>query len=160
MNRKLVVVTVGLGLVVAGALASKAYAQTATTPYQTIIQKLVAKFGLKQADVQSVFDEARSEHQAQAQTKLDDKLSQAVKDGKITEAQKQAILAKLKELQASKLKSRETWKSQTPEERRAAMEKQKTELEAWAKANGIDMSYFFGWHKGFVKGFRMGRHMK
>ncbi|MBI3342937.1 hypothetical protein HY032_02175 [Candidatus Gottesmanbacteria bacterium] len=160
MNRKFAVVTVGLGLVVVSALASKAYAESATKPFQTIIQKLATKFGLKEADVQSVFDQARSERQAQLQTKLDDKLSQAVKDGKITEVQKQAIMAKRKELQAKKLESREAWKSMTADQRRAAMAQQKTELEAWAKANGIDLSYLWGWHRGFMHGFRMGWHMK
>lgn len=35
----------------------------------------------------------------------------------------------------------ETLKDKTPEERRAIMEKHRTELEAWAKANNIDPQY-------------------
>ncbi|MEK9143674.1 MAG: hypothetical protein AAB481_03535 [Patescibacteria group bacterium] len=73
---------------------------------------MVAKFGLSESDIQSVFDEARNERQTRMQTRFDDKLSQAVKDGKLTEVQKQAILAKQKELQANKLASRETQKAE------------------------------------------------
>jgi hypothetical protein len=37
----------------------------------------------------------------------------------------------------------------TPEQRKAAMEAEKTDLENWAKQNNIDMKYLFG---GDMKG--------
>lgn len=160
MNKKIAIVAVSMGLMVAGALTSYAYAQDTTTPHQTIIQKLVAKFGLRESDVKSVFDEIRDERQSQMQTRTDDRLSQAVKNSKITEVQKQAILAKQKELQTAKLADKEAWKSLTPEARKAAMEKEKTDLDAWAKTNGIDVSFLRNGYKGFRHGFRMSGHMK
>lgn len=129
-----------LSLLVAGALAARVNAH-GTTPQQTLIQKLVAKFGLKEADIQSIFDEIQTERQKEMQTRFDEKLTQAVKDGKITQAQKQAILAKYKELQVKNQQSRE-------------------ELEAWARANNIDLSYLWGWHRGFMHEHHMGWHMK
>ncbi len=46
-----------------------------------------------ESDVKAVFDEARAEHQTEMKTKMDERLSQAVSAGKITEEQKQAALA-------------------------------------------------------------------
>lgn len=132
-----------------------AYAQNTQDKYSSIVQKLAVKFGLKESDVQSVFDDVKKVRQNQIQTKLEDKLTQAVKDGKITKAQKQAIIAKHKELQEKRKAQPGNWKNMTPEERRNAMQTQKQELENWAKQNNIDLKYFFGGHmgpKGGMKG--------
>src|SRR5690349_14401657 len=67
--------------------------------HTTLVQKIAQKFGLKESDVQTVFDEVRSEKQTEMQARFEEKLTQAVKDGKITEAQKTAIIAKHKEMQ-------------------------------------------------------------
>lgn len=121
---------------------------------RTIIQKLVQKFNLKESDVQAVFDEVRREHQNQMQANLEERLTQAVKDGKITEAQKQLILAKHKELQDKREKDFANWQNLTPEQKREKMQTQKDELEAWAKQNGIDLQYFFGFGKFKGMGMR------
>ena len=83
-------------------------------PNDTIIQKLVAKFGLNEADVQAVFDEERAERQTEMQARFEERLTQAVTDGKITEEQKAAILAKRAEGADCRV------------------------LEDWATENGID----------------------
>lgn len=68
-------------------------AQSTTLPkLPTIVEMLTQRFGLKQADVQSVFDNART-------ARIEARLTQLVLDGQITEVQKTAILAKQKELQ-------------------------------------------------------------
>lgn len=140
------------GLMVFG--AANANAQDLKGPYQSIIQKLVQKFGLKESDVQTVFNEARQERQSQMQAKFEERLNQLVKDGKITEAQKQAILAKHKELQEKKQQEVQSWQNMTPEQRRQAKEVQKQELESWAKQNGIDLKYFFGGRMGRFGGMK------
>lgn len=132
----------------------KVMAESSKDNYPSIIRKLVQKFGLKESDVKAIFDEAKSERQTQMQTKFEERLNQAVADGKLTEAQKQAILAKHKELAEKRGTKPENWQNMTPEQRRQYMETQKQELEAWAKQNNIDLQYFFG---GVGKGFgRMG----
>lgn len=115
---------------------------------QAIVQKIAQKFGLKETDVQAVFDQNRQDRQKEHETAYEAKLSGYVKEGKITEAQKQLILAKHKELQTAHQQNMQNMQGKTPEEKKAAMEKwQKTmeteraELEAWAKANGIDPTY-------------------
>jgi len=63
---------------------------------------IAQKFGLDQAQVQSVFDqfrqERRQEMQQTAQQREEDRLNKLVEEGKITKEQKQAILDKLAEL--------------------------------------------------------------
>lgn len=96
---------------------SQVNAQGSTGNYPSVIQKLVQKFGLKESDVQTVFDEARQERQSQVQAKFEERLNQWVKDGKLTESQKQAILAKHKELQEKKQNELQNWQNMTPEQR-------------------------------------------
>lgn len=126
---------------------SYVYAQNTQENYPSIIQKLVEKFGLKESDVKAVFDQDRQERQAQMQAKFEEKLNQAVKDGKLTEDQKQLILAKHKELQARRATKPENWQNMTREQRQEFNQAQRKELEDWAKQNNIDLQYFFGDNK-------------
>ncbi len=119
---------------------------------ETLIQRLVEKFGLKTADVQAVFDTVRSEHQAQMQKDMAERYDELVQEGKLTEAQKYLITAKLAELNAQREAEKDTWKDLTPEERRAKMEARRSELEAWAKENGIDVQYVLGFGRGMGRG--------
>lgn len=73
-----------------------------------------------------------AEHQAQRQEKLEEKLTSAVKDGKITEAQKTAILNFFEENKPSHDADA------TKEERKAARDAFKEKVEAFAEANNID----------------------
>jgi hypothetical protein len=123
--------------------------------HTTLVQRLAQKLGVQQTQVQSVFDEVRNEKQAEMQKKLEERLTQAVKEGKITEAQKQLLLTKHKQMQDEREKNRETWQNMTPEQRRDAQQKARTELEAWAKANNISLEWLMMGH-GMGK---MGRHM-
>jgi len=146
MKSKLILLALTLtlvGLAVFG--VSQVQAQSSQGKYPSIVQKLVQRFGLKENDVQAVFDEARQERQSQMQARFEERLNQAVKDGKITESQKQAILAKHKELQEKRLSEKENWQNTTPEQRRQAIQEKKQELESWANQNGIDLKYLFGW---------------
>jgi hypothetical protein len=120
----------------------------------SIIDKLAQKFNLKPADVKAVFDQNRAEHQAARQQKITDELTQLVKDGKLTEAQKQLILAKMTEVQAQTQANHDSMKDKTPAERKAAMDVEKADLEAWAKANDIPTSdlHLMGGPRGMGRG--------
>ncbi|MBI3341652.1 hypothetical protein HY024_00855 [Candidatus Curtissbacteria bacterium] len=127
-------------LIGTGALgAVQVYAQSSNGAYPAIVQKLVDKFHLNPDEVKSVFDQNRQERTANRQQKLEDRLSQLVKDGKISQDQKQKILAKLKELQANRQANLQSAKSMTPEQRKAAIQKERDDLKAWAQQNGIDL---------------------
>lgn len=146
-------------LTVAGATflsAHYVHAQGNSATASSIVQKIAQKFGLKEADVQSVFDEERQQHMSEMHVKFEGQLTQDVKDGKITEAQKQLILAKSTEFETLHETQKEAFKNMNPEQRRTAMEAKHAELETWAKQNNIDMKYILG-HKGMIgKGRGMG----
>jgi hypothetical protein len=112
-----------------------------TSTGKTLVQKIAEKFNLKESDVQTVFDQDRTDHEAEMKQAMADRLTQAVTDGKITADQKQKILDKQQELRTQMEANRDSFKTMTEAERRAAMEKQRTDLEQWAKDNGIDPQY-------------------
>jgi len=130
-------------------------AASPTNPITSLVQKIAQKFGLKEADVQAVFNQNRQDHMNQMQTRYESMLDQAIKDGKLTEAQKQLLLAKHKELQSQKQDQTENWGTMTPEQRKEAMLKKHQEFQDWAKQNNIDVQYLFGFGG---KGMMMGKH--
>ena len=150
INKKIILSALVLTIVGAGILGtSRVYAQnTNGGPMSALAQMIADKFNLNKNDVQTVFDQYRSDRQSQTQANFEQKLSQAVTDGKITEAQKQLILSKHKELQDSRDTSRSDIQNMTPEERKTIKETQKQALEDWAKQNNIDLKYFFGGRMG------------
>src|SRR5688500_3501198 len=60
----------------------------------SLITKIAQKFNLNEADVKAVFEEEKTARHAAMKAQMEEKLNQAIKDGKITEVQKQAILEK------------------------------------------------------------------
>jgi hypothetical protein len=128
------------------------YAETVPNGYPSLVQKIADRFKLNVSDVQAVFDQNRQDRQQMMQQKFDDRLTKAVTDGKITDAQKQLILAKEKELQQKRKDDFEKFKTMTADQRKQILEQEKTDLDAWAKANGIDTTYLLGPGRGFGRG--------
>lgn len=160
----------GLTASVLMAYPSAVQAETANG-FRPIVQKLAARFGVSESEVQQVFDENRAEQQAEMQKKFEARLDEAVAAGKLTQEQKSLILQKHAELQQQRQAEMESFKDLTPEQRReqmqvkrSEMEARRAELEAWAKEHGIDLSYLMmggprdfhengmGGHHGFGKG--------
>jgi len=119
-----------------------------TNRMSSLVQKLADKFGLNKDDVQAVFDEAHASREAEMETKYEERLTQLVSDGKITEDQKTLILAKHKDLEANRKAEMDSFKSMTADERKTAMDAKRTELENWAKENNIDVHYLMGMFHG------------
>lgn len=118
----------------------------------SLAQMIAQKFNLDQGKVQAVVDQYRQEQQTNRQqtmqTKVEDRLNRAVSQGKITTAQKQAILDEL-----AKIKSEynpQSFKNMTADQRRQTLEKEQAEIKSWAKSQGIDPSYL-------KQGFGIGR---
>ncbi len=159
MKRKMIIVPL-VAAILTGVVAlgsAQAYAQS-SEGQQTIVQRIAQKFGLKESDVQAVFDEERAAHKQVMQQRFVTKLDEAVKAGKLTEAKKQLILKKHAELQAKHEAFFAQRSSISKEEMMKQKQTERAELEAWAKENGIDMTYFFGGMKGGMgKGFMHGR---
>lgn len=160
ISKKLFVPAVALvigGIVLSG--SSYVSAQSTSNDYPPIIDRLVAKFNLNPDEVKAVFDEEQEARQSEMKAKIETKLTQAVTDGKITEAQKQAILTKLAEEKAEREANKDALKDKTHEERHALMEAKRTEMETWAKEQGIEMSVLKELIQPFGgKGMRMRLH--
>lgn len=107
----------------------------------SLVAAIAAKFNLNQADVQEVFDEEYQKHRAEMKAQLEQRLTQAVKNGKITEVQKQAILAKHQEIQYSR-PNRQEFENLAPEQRRAKMDEKKAEMDEWLSQNGLTRELF------------------
>lgn len=128
-------------------------------PNSSMAQKLADKFGLNKDEVQAVFDQTHSQMQAERESRQKARLSQLVTDGKITEAQKQLIIAKHEEMEATRETHRASMKDATPEQRKATMEAHRASMESWAKENGIDLqNLMMGEGKG-MRGRGPGRSM-
>lgn len=143
MKAKIIVPAVILvltGVAVFGAI--NASAQTVRlNPHDSLIQKLVQKFNLNEDEVRAVFEEEKAAMHTKMQAQLEEKLNQAVADGKLTEEKKQLILTKHKELKQQRETLMEEMKNLSEEERKEKMEQHRASLEAWAEENGIDMEY-------------------
>ncbi|MEW6772276.1 MAG: hypothetical protein AB1330_12995 [Bacillota bacterium] len=134
--------------VLVGAYGLSAIAAETQADYNfpPVIQKLVEKFNLDPAKVNEVLQEDRKEREAKREAMIEERLDQEVKEGTITEKQKEAILAKRKEMQ-EKL---EALRDLAPEERHEALQQLREEVTAWAKENGIDAKWLLmGPRKGF-----------
>jgi hypothetical protein len=135
--------TLGIGAVSAAQNPSK----------DDLVSKIASRFNLSKDDVQSVFDENRAEHEQERKAKLEDRLTKAVENGKLTEDQKTKILAKLDENKAFF----ESLKDMSKAERETALDNHKKEMEAWAKENGIDKKWALPRH-GRHHGPEFGEH--
>lgn len=136
-----------------------AFAQSNTTESSTLVQMIADKFGLNKNDVQGVFDQFKTQRQTQMETKFEDRLTQDVTAGKITEAQKQLIIAKRKELQGNRQAFLESLKNMTAADRKAALDKQHQDLQNWATQNNIDIKYLMPGFGGRGMGMMHGKWM-
>ena len=154
MNYKIVIPTLAVVALMAGLIfTGSARAEGETDQFPPMVQRLVEKFDLNTAQVQQVMDEVRSEHQQKMEVRLEENLTQAVTDGKITEEQKQAITAKHEQMQVK----HEELKNLSPEERREKMQAWHEEMRQWAEDQGIDLPGLMGpFGRGFKQGMRMG----
>jgi len=119
----------------AGAFASVASAQSTSgnTANDSLATKIAQKFNLNKDDVQKVIDQNKTDHQAERQQKMEDRLNQAVKDGKITSAQKDAILAKMQDMKTYM----DSIKDKSADEKRSLMKTKMDELKQWTKDNNL-----------------------
>lgn len=146
--RKGLVAAAAVAVVGSAGLAATQAVNAATSDSSTgqtsIVDKIASKFGLNKDDVQKVFDEDRTAHEAERQAKQSEQLQKLVDAGTITADQKAKIEAKIAELQSKRESERDSFKNLTDDERKAKMDAAKTELDQWAKDNGIDLTKLQG----------------
>jgi competence protein ComGC len=84
-----------------------------------VIERLIERFNLNKDEVNDELNQMQEERQAEMQTRHEERLQQAVEDGVITEAQKQALIDKQNEIQQKQQQIRQ-------------------EMQTWMEESGID----------------------
>jgi hypothetical protein len=137
MNTKSKVALVGAGVVAGLALGAAGYvgATDATdTSLPPMVEGLAEKFNLDKEEVTAYLETEREERQATREADFTKALDEAVASGKLTEAQKTALVAKHEELQAK----REALRGSTGTDKREAMQALRAEMDAFLEEQGID----------------------
>jgi hypothetical protein len=130
----------GLGAGIAQA-ATNSDSSTKTDSMSNLVEAVANKFNLNKTEVQQVFDEQKVEMQAEHEQNIKEQIAKLVTDGKISQAQVDAINAKRAELQQEREANKDKFQSMTEDERKTERDQHKTDLEAWAKENNIDTKY-------------------
>lgn len=122
----------------------------------SIVDKIATKFSLNRDEVQLVFDEKHEERHAEREERQETRLQELVDNGMITSEQKTALQAKYEEMQAKRQALHD--QDLSHEEMRTQMEAARTEFEAWATEQGIDLEAIRPEGMGMRMGH--GRHHK
>ncbi|MFH1789804.1 MAG: hypothetical protein ABH832_01925, partial [bacterium] len=162
MNKKylLYVITPVLAFATVGAVYASPTVNGNNNPMGDIVNAIAQKFNLNVTDVQQVFDEHKeqmkaqrqelfSEKQADMQKKFEERLTQAVSNGKLTQEQVDKIIAKKAELQAE----RQYTQNGLPEQDRTTAKEHMDSLKQWATDNNIPLEYL---QIGGFRGTRLG----
>ncbi|HEX3082355.1 MAG TPA: hypothetical protein VHQ86_03805 [Candidatus Saccharimonadia bacterium] len=151
LSKKILIPMAALAVIGAGVVgvAGVSAATDTSDPQASLIQKLTDTFHLDKSKVQAVFDQQRQENQANREANYETKLDQLVTDGKITSAQKTAILAENKKLKAELDAAKD---STDKTARRTAMKNVRTEARDWAQQNNLDEHYLMGGIGGHPRG--------
>lgn len=146
MKKQLAIAGIVAGIATAGVtgvgIANAATTSTTSTnPMSSLVDAIASKFNLNKSDVQAVFDAQRTQMQAEREAQIKEEVAQLVSDGKITQAQADKINAKRAEIQKEREANKDTATTNTREEMKTEMDAKRTELEKWAKDNGISTDY-------------------
>lgn len=140
-----IVATAGAGGLVTANIASAETSSLKTdTSMSSLIDKISSTFNVDKSKVQALFDEEKNSREAEREKMQTERLQKLVDDGTITAAQKSAIVKKIAEMKTERESSREEMKNLTDEERKEKMDEKKTELESWAKEQGLDLAKLKG----------------
>ncbi len=142
INKKTLAIVLALGVIASVGYFGSSYVLAADNNpmHASLISKIAQKFNLKEADVEAVFEAVRDEKQEEMKSQRVEKLSQAVKDGVITEAQKTTLLAKM-------------------EEHIGERQANRAEMQNWYKTEGIDETKLREYMRPVGKGDGEGRGM-
>lgn len=161
-KRKLVlsfitVAVIGLGIFNLNPVYAQTNSSTPKNPFASLVDLIVQKFGLDKNQVQSVVDQYQTDQKQKREENMskqkENRLDKLVKDGKITEAQKQAILKEIADLKNKYNPA--NFNKMTQAERKQQFQSEQDEIKTWTSTQGIDPSYVM---PGFGMGFRGGMH--
>ena len=117
-----------------------------------LVQAIAQKLNVDQSQVQSVVDQFRQDHKTKMQQNMQQReeqhLTKLVQDGKLTDAQKQAILNELASLKTKY--NPDNFKNLSGDDRKKQMQAMKDELKSWFQSQGIDQNLIMGFGKGMI----------
>ena len=150
-SKKVIIPALVLGAIaVSGVIGlSTASADEKEDGRTSIIQRIAQKFNLNEDEVKTVFEEHKTERQAEMKQKHEEHLNQLVSEGKLTEDQKNALIAKREEMREKYGKNKEDWKNMSKEEKIEKKKAWQEEMHNWAEENGIDLKELRPEGKGF-----------
>ncbi len=108
-----------------------------TNPMSNLVTAIADKFNLNATDVQAVFDEQRSQMEAEREQVFADRIAEAVTAGDLTQAQADLIQDKRNSIESL----RDSLADGTETDRRAAMKSAMDDLQQWAIDNNIPREY-------------------
>ncbi len=131
LQKKYLLPVVALAVIVSVfSIGSVAQADMANSQ-ESLIQKLVSRFNLNEAEVKQVVGEHRDQMHKEREAGHEARLQTLVDEGKLTQAQKDAFTAKMKEI-------KDRTATMSEEEHQKAHETHRTEMDAWFAEQGID----------------------
>ncbi len=101
------------------------------------VRERIGQYSAQREDARAERHAERSAHQSQ----LPNRLSDAVSEGTLTEDQKSLLLQKHEDMQSERELWREEKATMTPDERRAAAEERRQEMQQWAEQNDIPTEF-------------------
>lgn len=148
-SKSLVVASI-VGMVGAGGVATatvvgaESGTNASTDPMSSLVDKIASTFNIDKSKLQTLFDEDREAREVEREKQQSERLQSLVDDGTITSAQKTAIEAKIAEMKKGREANKDDFMNLSEDERKAKMEEKRTELEAWAKEQGLDLTKLRG----------------
>lgn len=128
---------VGLG----GAGMAHAATTTDTSPHDRLATVLAERFNLNKDEVVKVLETTRDQMHSEMKAKhaeyVKNKLAELVTAGKLTQAQSDALSAKLQEIETKREANRNSETTLSKAARREAMKSEMESFKVWATANGI-----------------------
>lgn len=125
-----------IGVIGAGTTAFAHAEEQTNSGGSSLVDRLAEKFNLNRDEVKAVFDAERKEHQAERAQDVKDRLTDAVKNGALTQEQADHIQAVLDEIKALR---GDTTPKELSDDVRDQIRDKMDELRTWAEENEIDM---------------------
>ena len=122
---------------------------------QERITELAERFNLDESEVKAFYEEKKAERQQEREAKQAEHLASLVSDGVLTQEQADALKEKRDELRETKMSLKE--QDLTKEEWKQQLETLKSEFQAWADEQGINLDDI---RPDKDDGFRKGRGFK
>lgn len=134
MNKKIMVASI---VAVSGIAGLNAVSGVSAQSMQDAVKERAGQYSAQREEART---ERQAEHQASRELRvaeLPSRLDEAVANGVLTEAQKDAVINKHEDMQRTRQQWYEDKSTMSPEERRESAAAHRAEMQAWAEKNGI-----------------------